>query len=355
MYGDQELRVSAVDSMRESVRRALLQKPKLAPFFFELALLDCLSYDQVTQEGGPDGSVVKAVLAAKTNDEHTAMLRECANVLIESKKNLKKMSSITLADAVALAGAEAVAAVGGPTLNTQLGRTDVAANAPIPSSMPPIDLLAGADSRSVEVNGRVLTKFQKAGLTEREMTALLACLLNIDAVEKSTPIGGWKDAGKAKYVERGKMGRMSDYKKLTDEDIEAELAKDGVDDDDESYTVSGDDGWYIADSFGDKSTRFGKNVSEQDFYGALKKLPKAKFAPGVTQYGWIREFLLSKELPTAYQWVTKYSSKSLIYEKDLKIAYNAATQLGGEYTGGKYESLLKNKKRKTLNDDELKF
>jgi hypothetical protein len=26
-----------------------------------------------------------------------------------------------------------------------------------------------------------------------------------------------------------------------------------------------------------------------------------------------------------------------------------------EYTGGKYESLLKNKKRKTLNDDEMDF
>jgi hypothetical protein len=44
-----------------------------------------------------------------------------------------------------------------------------------------------------------------------------------------------------------------------------------------------------------------------------------------------------------------------VYEKDLKVAYNAVTQLGAEYTGGKYESLLKNKKRKTLNDDELDF
>ena len=45
----------------------------------------------------------------------------------------------------------------------------------------------------------------------------------------------------------------------------------------------------------------------------------------------------------------------MLYEKDLKVAYNSLTQLGVEYTGGKYESLLKNKKRKTLNDDEMDF
>jgi hypothetical protein len=66
-------------------------------------------------------------------------------------------------------------------------------------------------------------------------------------------------------------------------------------------------------------------------------------------------FNLSTDLPTAQTWVTKYASKPLVYEKDLKVAYNSVTQLGAEYTGGKYESLLKNKKRKTLNDDELDF
>ena len=62
-----------------------------------------------------------------------------------------------------------------------------------------------------------------------------------------------------------------------------------------------------------------------------------------------------EDLPTAASWVKKYGEKPLVYEKDLKVAYNAVTQLGAEYTGGKYESLLKNKKRKTLNDDELDF
>jgi hypothetical protein len=63
--------------------------------------------------------------------------------------------------------------------------------------------------------------------------------------------------------------------------------------------------------------------------------------------------LLDNENPTAQSWVNKYGSSNLSYLKDLGIAYNAVTQLGGEFTGGKYENLLKNKPRKTLNDDDL--
>ncbi|KAL3770754.1 hypothetical protein ACHAWU_009661 [Discostella pseudostelligera] len=352
MYGDQELRVSAVDSLRESVRRALLQKPTLTPFFLELAMLDSLSYDIETNEGGPDGSIIKAVLTSKDTSAHTKALQECANILLESKKNLKKLSSITIADAVALAGAESVAAVGGPVLPTQLGRTDVSPKAPVPSSMPPLNLFTGEVDNSV-----VVETFRSSGLTEREMTALLGCLLSIDSIEKATPEGDWKESSKPKFREAGKIGRMSEFKALSDEDIASELAKDGADDDDdgESYTVSGDDGWYIADTFGTADDKFGKRVStiKPELSTALKNLDKV--TSSTTQYSWVRSFLLSKDLPTAQSWVNKYGSKPLLYEKDLKVAYNSLTQLGVEYTGGKYESLLKNKKRKTLNDDEMDF
>lgn len=366
MYGDQELRVSAVDSLRESVRRALLQKPALAPYFLELALLDSLSYNVASNEGGPDGSIIKAVMLAAAaapssigdgrTTSHTDALLECANVLLDAKQNLRKLSSITIADAVALAGAEAVAAVGGPVLPTQLGRTDAAPKSPIPSSMPPLNLLTGELGTMA-----VYDAFRTAGLTEREMTALLGCLLSIDTIEKATPEGDWRANSKPKFREAGKMGRMSEFKALTDEDIESELAKDGaaasdaVDDGEESYTVSGDDGWYIADTFGSGDDKFGKRISKDkpELSRALREL--AKVSTDTTRYGWIASLLLSKDLPTAQTWVNKYGSKPLLYEKDLKVAYNALTQLGVEYTGGKYESLLKNKKRKTLNDDDLDF
>jgi hypothetical protein len=348
MYGDQELRVSAVDSLREAVRRALLQNPKLVPYFYELALLDGLSFNSETTEGGPDGSVIKAVLNSKDDSAHTKALQECALVLIDAKKSLKKMSSITIADAVALAGAEAVNAVGGPVLPCQLGRTDTSQKAPVPSSMPPINLFTGDVPFET-----VLDTFRSSGLTEREMTALLGCLLSIDTIEKATPEGDWKQSKKPKFREAGKIGRMSEFKALTDEDIASELAKGG---DEESYVIEGDDDWYIADTFGTQEDRFGRRVSageKPELSTALKNL--AKITSSSTQYSWIKDFLLSKDLPTAQTWVQKYGNKPLVYEKDLKVAYNSVTQLGGEYTGGKYESLLKNKKRKTLNDEELEF
>ena len=352
MYGDQELRVSAVDSLRESVRRALLQKPGLTPYFLELALLDSLSYDAESNEGGPDGSVVRAVMESRDGGPHSAALRECAVVLIEAKKNLRRLSSITIGDAVAIAGAEAVAAVGGPVLPTQLGRTEAGAGAPIPGSMPPLNLLTGEVG-----NAAVYEAFRTSGLTEREMTALLGCLLSIDSIEKATPEGDWKANSKPKFREAGKMGRMSEFKALSDEDIASELAKDGAADDDggESYTVSGDDGWYIADTFGGADDKFGKRVSKEKPELSLALRNLARTTSATTQYGWIAGLLLSKDLPTAQSWVAKYGSKPLLYEKDLKVAYNSLTQLGVEYTGGKYESLLKNKKRKTLNDDDLDF
>jgi hypothetical protein len=82
---------------------------------------------------------------------------------------------------------------------------------------------------------------------------------------------------------------MSEFKKLTDEDIAAELAKD----DEESFVIEGDDDWYIADTFGTQDDRFGKSVASQkiEFNTALKTLSKGG---GDTQYKWIRGFLLSK-------------------------------------------------------------
>jgi len=248
-------------------------------------MLDSLSYDIETNEGGPDGSIIKAVINADDKSGgHIAGLKECALVLIEAKKNLKKLSAITIADAVALGGAEAVAAVGGPILPCQLGRTDALQKAPVPSSMPPLNLFTGDVSPTI-----VADTFRSSGLTEREMTALLGCLLSVDSIEKATPEGDWKQSTKPKFREAGKIGRMSEFKKLTDEDIANELAKD----DDESYVIEGDDDWYIADTFGTQEDRFGKSVASQkiEFNTALKNLSKGG---GDTQYGWIRGFLLSK-------------------------------------------------------------
>mmetsp|Transcript_21168 Transcript_21168/g.25172 ORF Transcript_21168/g.25172 Transcript_21168/m.25172 type:complete len:433 (-) Transcript_21168:74-1372(-) len=346
MYGDQENRVSAVDSCRESVRRAILQNPSLAPAFYTLALLDSLSFNLKTGDGGPDGRVVTALLATKETTPYISNLKEAANVLIAGKKSLNRLTAITIADSVAIGGAETIQAIGGPTLSVQVGRIDAEKNLKFDKAVP-LDLFEGKRPAS-----EIREFFQRSGLTDREMTALLSGLMTVNTVEKEKDPSTWKNSNKSKFVERGKMGRSSDYKKLSDEDIAKEFAKDYDDNDDGLQ----DEDWYIADSFGTKDQAFGKKTGELDvktFNKYIKELSKYIQAKNSSEqrFGWIGTLLLDKDTPATQQWLAKYGTSYLNYQKDLGVAYNSMTQLGAEYTGGKYENLLKNKPRKTLNDD----
>lgn len=347
MYGDQELRVGTVDSVRERTRRAILQDPKLAPSFYQLALLDGLSYNAASNKYGPNGGVIYAVLNSKDNSEYVDALKRAANVLIQAEKDLKKKTAVSIADCVAIAGAEAIESIGGPVLPTQLGRMEPDKKKGIELNVAlPIDILSGKRS-----NEEVRNAFKAAGLSEREMTALLGGLLTLERVEKSRTTEDWKESVKPKFVERGKMGRMSDYKRLTDEDVKAALS--------DEYDEDPDDGWYIADSFGGRDDRFGQRIAkdqidEKNFNKYLKDL----YAFSVKQntdnvFGWIGDQLLDNDSPTSQAWLKKYADSNLSYTKDLGIAYNSITQLGAVYTGGKYENLLKNKPRKALNNDDL--
>lgn len=350
MYGDQELRVSAVDSIKEQVRRAILAKPILAPAFYQLSLLDGLSYDDKTKKFGPDGSVVANVLKSKNDDENTKTLQEACKVLIDGAKSLKRKTAITVSDSVAIGGSEAIESVGGPVLAVQLGRTEPPSGSPLPPL--PIDLFSGKYS-----GAEVAKAFRNAGLTEREMTALLGGLMTLQLVEKSRTAEDWRASAKPKFRERGKIGRASEFKPLSDEDIASELAED----EDDEPSLFDDSNLYIAESFGTREERFGKRIgveeiNEKTFNRYLKELDEAassKKKGDLSKFGWIGTLLVDKDSPTTQTWVKKYAGSNLNYLKDLKSSYNAVTQLGAVFTGGKYESLLKDKPRKALNDDGL--
>jgi hypothetical protein len=357
MYGDQELRVGTVDTVRERTRRAILQNPALAPAFYQLALLDGLSFNAANDKFGPNGGVIYAVLNSKDNNENLDTLKMAATVLIETERDLRRKTAVSIADCVAIAGAEAIESIGGPVLTVQLGRMEVA-KGKIEISPLPLDLLTG--NRSPK---EVRDAFKKAGLTDREMTALLSGLLTLQLVEKNRTTEDWKASVKPKFVERGKMGRMSDYKKLTDEDIQAALS--------DEYEEDPDDGWYIADSFGGKDERFGQRlakdtISEKTFNIYMKDLLKSAqgavaskkstataSAADATNFGWIGKQILDPDSPVCQAWLKKYADSNIYYVKDLGSSFNAITQLGAVYTGGKYENLLKNRPRKTLNNDDL--
>lgn len=346
MYGDQENRVSAVDSLKESVRRAILQKPLLAPIFYSMTVLDSLSYNAKTGDFGPDGRIISAILASKDDSPYMMLMKEAANTIVDSKKSLKKLTSITIADAVALAGMEAIEAVGGPNLSIQIGRTDANPGLTFTKDIP-LDLLSGKHSVS-----EVRQAFLRSGMTEREMIAILGALLTLEVVEKERDPKDWLKSDKPKFRERGKMGRMSEFKSLSDDDIAKELSKDGEEDEDDEPGLF-DDEPYIADTFGTRDQAFGKkagDLNDKNFNRYLQDLNNYVKQPEKQPYGWIGDLILDKENPGASIWLAKYAQSYLNYQKDLGIALNSLTQLGREFTGGSYESLLKNRPRKTLSD-----
>jgi hypothetical protein len=192
-------------------------------------------------------------------------------------------------------------------------------------------------------------------MTEREMTALLGGLMTLEIVEKSRSVDDWRESSRPKFREAGRLGRMSEFRPLTDDDLaEAELRADPDYEDP-------DDGWYIADSFGSRETRFGErlgkdDLSEKTFNRYLQELAEANRKRGdLGKFGWVGALVVDPNVPTAQTWLQKYASSNLNYVKDLNGSFNAVTQLGAVYTGGKYENLLKNRPRKSLNNDDLKL
>jgi len=349
-YGDQELRVGAVDSLRESVRRAILKNPQLAPSFYQLALLDGLSYNAKTTQYGPDSSIVKIILSSKETDSYTKNLKEASLALIDAERALRKKTAITLADAVAIGGAEAIESIGGPILPVQLGRADAPLEAKVNTDLP-IDLFNGKYSPKEVTNA-----FARAGVTEREMTSLLLGLLTLEQVEKSRTTEDWKRSSKPKFREPGKIGRMSEFRKITEEDI-AEAEAQAALEADPDYEDP-DDGWYIADSFGTRESRFGErlaaeDINEKTFNKYVKVVLDAQKDGEASSLGWIAVTLLDPSLPGTVSLMQKYATSNINFVKDLAGAFNAITQLGAVFTGGKYENLLKSKPRKSLNDDDL--
>lgn len=348
-YGDQELKNAAIAKCRTRVRDAIVADPSSASQFFLLALLDGLSYDERRRTGGPDGSVAASI---QVPGSEYAELRGALEVLTESQKALRRTNALTLADLIALAGAESVAAVGGPEISVQLGRTDSESlgeniraikkggldEAKKRGLVPAIDLArVGADP------GSALSAFRKSGLSEREATALLGAFAVLDSVQEGS-VTPDRDSGKA----RGKIGRgqakraapLIDLYGTAEGDEEASVDK-----------FEGDiDDFYIADAFGSRKEAYGKRVassasSEANFNKVFLSLNDA--SPNDAGLSWAESAIIAD--PNSKVWVQKYSVERLTYIKDLTKTFYRLTQLGAQYTGGKYAALLDNREIAKLN------
>jgi catalase (peroxidase I) len=311
-----------------------------------LAILDGLSYNEKTRKGGPDGTVAASVQLPGAAYEE---LKDALDVLQESQKALKRTNALTLADLIALSGAEAVAAVGGPEISVQLGRTDN------PNMLDNIKAVSKGGLKEAEARGiapafdaaamdplSIKKAFLRSGFTDREAVALLGTLatLQSDAVVNAAPVLK-EDKGEA--TARGKMGRGGK--------ANANYAIDlyGTNEGDEDASVDkfeGDvDDFYIADAFGSRKEAYGRRVgdaknAESNFNKVFADLD------AVARKGGAGRTPLEKALladPNARIWVQKYGQERLTYLKDLSKTFYRITQVGAQYTGGKYAALLDNR------------
>ena len=354
-YGDQELKNAAIAKCRTRVRDVIAKDPSLACRFFLLALLDGLSYDEKTRRGGPDGMVAASI---QLPGRAYAELRDVVDLLQESQRALKRTNALTLADLIALSGAESLAAVGGPEISVQLGRTD---NPELLNSIKAVSKggLKEAQARGIapafdveEASPSDIVKaFRRSGFTEREAAALLGALavlqgddvVNAKAVKK-------EDKGQAKA--RGKMGRGGE-KASTNYAIALYGTNEGTEDASVDKFEGDIDEFYIADAFGSRKEAYGRRVGgasssvenfNQIFIDVMADQKKGKKGSTPVQ----KALLLDQNVQI---WVQKYAAERLTFLKDLDKSFYRITQVGAQYTGGKYAALLDNKPVKKLSTD----
>jgi len=348
-YGDQELKNAAIAKCRTRVRDAIVRDPKVAPQFFLLALLDGLSYSEKTKKGGPDGTVAASI---QLPGERNAALRGALELLQESQKALKRTNALTLADLIALAGAESVAAVGGPEISVQLGRTDspklledlkaVKAGGATAAKERGISLAFDVEARDPKA---ILAAFKRSGFTEREATVLLGTLaiLESDAVVNAS-VGERTDKDTVGKT-RGKMGRTTAIFRSKEQASKPLIDLYDTADGDEEPDIDKFDGdldeFYIADAFGTRKEAYGKraatDVDSKNFNLLFQSLDE-KFKANAEPATWLEAALLGDA--NTRIWVARYGQERLLYLKDLSKTFYRITEVGASYTGGKYAALL---------------
>lgn len=154
--------------LRERVREVVLAQPELAAAFVRLAFHDAATRDG--SDGGPNGSI-------RFELDRPANLRLRVPLAAVEEARGALAPSLSLADAIALAGAEAVEAAGGPHIAVELGRRD-ASSADPETLARPIRATEPRDGVTSTLPDAGLSSvglrryFARLGLGERDFVAL---------------------------------------------------------------------------------------------------------------------------------------------------------------------------------------
>lgn len=272
VYGDKELKIAAVNKIKQTVRNIILKDSSLAPKFLKIAINDALGYDKVTNSGGADGSI----LLEQSMDTNKG-LEDAISELVKIKQGLQRTLSVSFADICAFAGAEALESVGSERIPIQLGRFDSkSANNKI-SAVP----------WTTPTSTDILTAFLGSGLDVNAVVLLLGAV--------------------------GEISRIVDESKQTF-----------------SSTVTSEDEFepqpFVPVTFGARDGIYGQKVGKTDFgSGYFRNLLKEQLpqdALGTT--------LISN--PTTKTIVAKYANNDAGYCRDLINAYLKLTRLGEVYS-----------------------
>ncbi|GMH54503.1 hypothetical protein TrRE_jg7528 [Triparma retinervis] len=283
-YGDKELKIAAVNKIRQNVRDAIVAKPILAEAILRLSLADSLSYSSSSGSGGGNGCVLDWV----SDHPCDSIYKEGAEALSRITLKLRKTTEISRGDVVALAGSEALESVGGVRCRVQIGRL------PPPGKCVPFDFGQLLPDRGKEIDGRAVGAFVGAGLTAREAAIVAGVCGDVGLVvgTQQTRGGGEEEA----YV--NEMG--------------------------ETEFVPGT-------SFGGPKEIYGKLVGDRKVNNEyLKSLNLSVSAPkgSVWQDEQVRG------------WGIKYANGKAGIGKDAREGLEKVWGLGARFTGGKVEALL---------------
>lgn len=111
--------MAALNKIKQAVRNACAADASLLPSLLQLAISDALSYREADGSGGLDSSIL-----FELDRESSAGLGGASAAIKDMTQGLKRTTQASLADVLAIAGAETIEVVGGPRIVVQLGRED---------------------------------------------------------------------------------------------------------------------------------------------------------------------------------------------------------------------------------------
>jgi hypothetical protein len=280
VYGDKELKIATVNKLKQKLRNAILNDITLAPGMIKLAINDALDYDYLTQDGGPDGSILFEMDRVENKD-----LVNVVNVLLGIKKELQRTNTVSFADIVAFGGAEALETVGCGRIIVQVGRFDAK------SGINSKQNIVSWDSPNLE---NILNAFKKSGLSAKEVALLI--------------------------------GALGEVRRIVDETTENNEITNGNNEDEEA-----DDEFekqpFVPQTFGSRDAIYGSKMGKGDFSN--------KYLLNVLKGKYVLEAQLGSillENPEVKSYVVKYAGNNSAFLTDLPEAYLKLTLLGESYT-----------------------